>query len=113
MKIYRTKNRAERLNVRYVQKRDALRIAARGWSVYISTRALLAALELAAVILLTIAAFSYGKRAAFAERGYSAYGGEYLLLMIPALYYAGKRIVKDWAEVIRDHNAEREEKSHE
>lgn len=36
---------------------------------------LIAAAELAAVFLVTVAAFVWGKRAALIERGYTAYGG--------------------------------------
>ncbi len=49
-----------------------------------------AAAELAVVILVTLAAFAWGRRAALAKRGYSAFGGEYLLLLLPVLYYVGK-----------------------
>lgn len=50
-----------------------------------------AAVELAAVLLATAAAFAWGQRAALIERGYTARGGEYLLLLIPAIYYIGKQ----------------------
>ena len=36
-----------------------------------------AAVELAAVLLIPVDAFVWGKRAALIERGYTAYGGEY------------------------------------
>lgn len=55
-----------------------------------------AALELIAVLCLTGMVFALGCAVALAERGYKACGGEYLLLMLPVLYYAGKRTVKDW-----------------
>lgn len=61
-----------------------------------------AAVELAAVLLITVAAFVWGKRAALIERGYTAYGGEYMLLLIPAIYYPGKRTLLDWIEEFRD-----------
>lgn len=54
--------------------------------------------ELAAVLLVTALAFSWGKQAALAERGYEAAGGEYLLLLLPVLYYVGKRTALDWAK---------------
>lgn len=59
------------------------------------------ALELLAVLLLTAAAFVWGVQTAQAERGYTAIGGEYLLLLIPFMYYPGKRTVLDWAAEIR------------
>ena len=61
-----------------------------------------AAVELAAVLLITAAAFAWGRRAALVERGYTAHGGEYLLLVIPFIYYTGKRIVEDWIVELRE-----------
>lgn len=58
----------------------------------------LAAVELIAILLLTAAAFIWGKRTALTERGYEACGGEYLLLLLPFLYYTGKRVVLQWIE---------------
>lgn len=52
--------------------------------------------ELAAVLLITIAAFAWGVKTARIERGYEAIGGEHLLLLLPAIYYAGKRTLLDW-----------------
>ena len=60
-----------------------------------------AAVELAAVLLIT-AAFAWGQRAALIELGYTARGGEYLLLLIPVIYYTGKRTVLDWIEELRE-----------
>ena len=59
-------------------------------------------LELAAVLLVTALAFAWGKQAAQAQRGYTAIGGEYLLLLIPAMYYTGKRTILDWIADIRE-----------
>ncbi len=53
-----------------------------------------AAAELAVVLLVTLAALI--------ERGYTAYGGEYLLLLIPAIYYAGNRTLLDWIAELRE-----------
>lgn len=61
-----------------------------------------AAVELAAVLTITAAAFAWGQRAAMIERGYDARGGECLLLLIPAIYYIGKRTAKDWITELRD-----------
>ena len=58
-------------------------------------------LELAAVRLVTALAFAWGKQAAQAQRGYTAIGGEYLLLLIPFMYYPGKRTVLDWITDLR------------
>ena len=57
--------------------------------------------ELAAVLLMTALAFAWGKQTALAERGYNAIGGEYLLLLLPAMYYTGKRTILDWIADIR------------
>ena len=59
------------------------------------------ACELLTVLLITSTAFMWGKGVALAERGYEAVGGEYLLLLIPAIYYAGKRTLLDWIADIR------------
>ena len=61
-----------------------------------------AAVELAAVLLATAATFAWGQRAALIERGYTARGGEYLLLLIPFIYYAGKRTLLDWIAELRE-----------
>ena len=58
-------------------------------------------LELAAVLLVTALAFAWGKQAAQAQRGYTAIGGEYLLLLIPFMYYPCKRTVLDWITDLR------------
>lgn len=58
--------------------------------------------ELAAVLLLTVAEFIAGRKTALLERGYHAVGGEYLLLLLPFLYYAGKQTVLNLLEVILD-----------
>ena len=58
-------------------------------------------LELAAVLLVTALAFAWGVQTAQAERGYTAIGGEYLFLLLPAIYYTGKRTILDWVTEIR------------
>ena len=58
--------------------------------------------ELAAVLLVTALAFTWGVQTAQAERGYIAIGGEYLFLLIPFMYYPGKRTVLDWVAEIRE-----------
>ena len=59
-------------------------------------------LELAAVLLVTTLAFAWGVQTAQAERGYIAIGGEYLFLLIPFMYYPGKRTVLDWIADLRE-----------
>ena len=60
------------------------------------------ALELAVVLLVTALAFVWGNQAALAERGYTAIGGEDLLLLLPAMYYTGKQTILDWIADIRE-----------
>ena len=60
------------------------------------------ALELAVVLLVTTLAFAWGIRTAWMERGYEAIGGEYLLLLLPAIYYVGKWTILEWVTEIRE-----------
>ena len=59
-------------------------------------------LELATVLLVTALAFAWGMQTAQAERGYTAIGGEYLFLLLPFMYYPGKRTILDWVAEIRE-----------
>ena len=59
------------------------------------------ALELLTVLLVTALAFAWGGQVAQAERGYNSIGGEYLLLLLPAMYYTGKRTILDWIADLR------------
>ncbi len=60
------------------------------------------ALEMLTVLLMTAAVFAWGRQAARIERGYEAIGGEYLFLLLPAIYYTGKRTILDWIADIRE-----------
>ena len=60
------------------------------------------ALELAAVLLVTALTFAWGIRAAQAERGYEAVGGEYMFLLLPVIYYTGKQTILDWIADLRE-----------
>ncbi len=57
--------------------------------------------ELPAVLLITGAAFIWAKDAAMAVRGYEAYGGEYLILLLPVIYYTLRQTVLEWIADIR------------
>lgn len=59
-------------------------------------------LELAIVLLVTALAFVWGRQTAQIERGYDTFGGEYLLLLLPAMYYIGKRTLLDWITDLRE-----------
>lgn len=58
--------------------------------------------ELAAVLLVTAAAFAWGKQTAQIQRGYEAIGGEHLFLLTPPVYYIVKRMTMDWIADIRE-----------
>ena len=62
--------------------------------------------DIAAILVATCIMFRIGQALAFAERGYIAYGGEYLLLLLPLFWKIGKTAVNDfcemWAELSED-----------
>ncbi len=51
---------------------------------------LFVAVELAAVLLITAAALAWGRHEAMIARGYAACGGEYMLILLPVIYYIRK-----------------------
>ena len=53
----------------------------------------LAAAEFLAVLIVTAVVFTKGLSAALAWRGYKAVGGEFMLLLLPIIYYEAKRII--------------------
>lgn len=57
----------------------------------------LAAAELLVVLIVTAVAFIKGGGYALAWRGYEAVGGEFMLLLLPIIYYEAKRIILDFA----------------
>lgn len=65
-------------------------------------------IEFAVVLLVTASVFLWGLFAARSQRGGNFIGGEYLLLLIPVIYYAGRRTVLDWAADIRANGEENE-----
>lgn len=54
----------------------------------------LAAAEFLAVLIVTAVVFTKGLSAALAWRGYKAVGGEFMLLLLPIIYYEAKRIIR-------------------
>lgn len=58
-------------------------------------------LELATVLLVTLLAFACGTQVAQTERGYTAFGGEYVFLLFPILYYIVKQMIKDWVADVK------------
>lgn len=54
------------------------------------------AAEFLAVIIVTAVVFTKGLSAALAWRGYKAVGGEFMLLLLPIIYYEAKRIILDY-----------------
>lgn len=56
----------------------------------------LAAAELLAVLMVTAVVFVKSRGYALAWRGYEAVGGEFMLLLLPIIYYEAKRIILDY-----------------
>lgn len=56
----------------------------------------LAAAEFLAVLIVTAVVLTKGLSAALAWRGYEAVGGEFMLLLLPIIYYEAKRIILDY-----------------
>ena len=46
--------------------------------------------------IVTAVVFTKGLSAALAWRGYKAVGGEFMLLLLPIIYYEAKRIILDF-----------------
>lgn len=105
MRLYTTKHPRERFNIRWNRRKSAFRLAARGLALYIYPGPLI---EWSLVILVTLTAFRLGVIYAYLERGYQARGGEYLLLLIPPIYYAAKRTLFDWIADLRRAKGRRE-----
>lgn len=105
MRLYTTKHPRERFNIRWNRRKSAFRLAARGLALYIYPGPLI---EWSLVILVTMTAFRLGVIYAYLERGYQAHGGEYLLLLIPPIYYAAKRTLIDWIADLRRAKGRRE-----
>ena len=62
----------------------------------------LAAVELTVVLIATAVIFALARSYGVVERGNNAQGGEFMLLLIPIIYYELKRIIRDYAEDIRE-----------
>lgn len=56
----------------------------------------LAAAELLAVLIAAAVVFIKSRGYALAWRGYEAVGGEFMLLLLPIIYYEAKRIILDF-----------------
>lgn len=52
--------------------------------------------EFLTVLIVTAVVFTKGLSAALAWRGYKAVGGEFMLLLLPIIYYEAKRIILDF-----------------
>ena len=72
-----------------------------------------AVFELLLVLLVTAIAFVWGSLVARMERGYDAVGGEYLLLLFPAVYYTGKKMILDGIAELRKQNERMKKKMEE
>ena len=105
MKLFKTKQPCERLNVRRVKKGEILRIAHKGYSLHIKynyIRLIISAVKWLLIIIGTFFLFRWGQAAAFAERGYKAYGGEMFILLVPLLWWLIERSVKDSKVIIKE-----------
>ena len=67
----------------------------------------LAAAEFLAVLIVTAVVFTKGLSAALAWRGYKAVGGEFMLLLLPIIYYEAKRVILDFVADFVDFTAAR------
>ena len=56
----------------------------------------LAAAEFLTVLIVTAVVFIKSRGYALAWRGYEAVGGEFMLLLLPIIYYEAKRIILDY-----------------
>ena len=55
----------------------------------------------AAIIFSSALLFLLAKDAAVKERGYTAFGGEYFILLVPFIYYVAERLIKDWTTILQ------------
>lgn len=96
MRIYKSHN--HKTSFGYVNGGRTLRVALMGYALHINVRQLkrfaIKALEFWVVALATLALFRLGQVYALRERGYFAYGGEYMLLLLPVIYYIAKSNIK-------------------
>ena len=111
MRLYTTKHPRERFNIRWNRRKSAFRLAARGLALYIYPGPLI---EWSLVILVTLTAFRLGVIYAYAaeldiKKFYPSLSPrEYLLLLIPPIYYAAKRTLLDWIADLRRAKGRRE-----
>ena len=95
MKLYKSPDKHSRLHI--VNGGRTLRIALSGYALHISIRQLkrlaIKSLELWMVVIATLALFRLGQVYALNQRGYMAYGGEYMLLLLPMIYYTAKSTI--------------------
>lgn len=62
----------------------------------------LAAVELLGVLTATAVLFVKAQSVALASRGYFAIGGEFMLLLLPIIYYLAKQTIRDFAADIAE-----------
>ena len=62
----------------------------------------LAAAELIGILTVTAVVFIKARAYAGAWRGYDAMGGEFLLLLLPIIYYLAKQTIRDFAADIAE-----------
>lgn len=96
MRIYKSSN--NKASFCLVNSGRTIRMAAFGYAIHISVKRLkrfaVKALEFWVVALATLALFRLGQVYALNQRRIMAYGGEYLLLLLPLIYYITKSNIK-------------------
>jgi len=60
------------------------------------------AIKILSIIIGTYFLFKIGQAAAYAERGYNAFGGECLILTFPIFYYIIRQCVKDSIQMFKE-----------
>lgn len=60
------------------------------------------AVQYLALAVVTVVLFMWAKESALAARGYKAYGGEYLILLLPLLWWIAETTVRDFAREIKN-----------
>jgi len=59
-------------------------------------------LHLLLVIAVTLALFLLAREAAYAERGYEAIGGEYMVFLLPLIFYAVRQSIADTRAALKE-----------
>ena len=94
IRLFKTRER-ERVNLSYRKSKKALRLSFNGFALYLYIKGLVKATKWVVVITGTVILFALSKEYALLERGYEAFGGEYMILLLPFLYYVARECFRD------------------